>query len=165
MAVEDKYINSAVEAGNVAAAYKQQGSGVIVMTQTFEVAAADDDGSVYRVFPDVNPHLVPIKVEVVNDAITGGTSFDFGLYNPNSGAVVNKNVLASAVSMASARAVGSEGSLLSAVNRADLGKTLFDLVSGAIGALKGGYDLALTANTVGTVAGTITVTAYFVQGF
>ena len=166
MAVEDKYVDTAVAAGNVGAGFATQGQSVKCMTKTFEVAAADDDGSVYRVFKNVNPHLIPIKVEVANDAITAGTDYDIGLYNTDvGGAVIDKDVLADGLDLSSARAIGSEISGLSAVDAANAEKALFELVSQSIGSLKGGYDICVTANTVGSAAGTITLKVWYIEAF
>ena len=168
MAVEDKFVNSDVAAGDPSYGYKQHGSEIVIITETFETAAADDDGSVYRVFPNLSPHLVPLKIDINNDVITGGTDFDLGIYDAKGltdGAVKDKDVLADGLDLSSAHVVGSELSGLSAVDVADLGKALYELAGDTIGAIKSGYDIALTANTVGSGVGTITVTGYFTQKF
>ena len=68
------------------------------------MAAADDDGSVYRFFR-VGQTFAPIQIWLYNDAITGGTDYDLGLYRTaeDGGAVVDVDRFATAVSMASAR--------------------------------------------------------------
>ena len=166
MAVEDKYVDTAVAAGDAGSGFATQGQDVKCMRKTFEVAAADDDGSVYRVFKNVNPHILVLKVDVTNDAITSGTDYDIGLYETGvAGTVLDKDVLADGLDLSSANAVGSELSGLSAVDAANAEKALFELVSESIGALKGGYDIAVTANTVGSAAGTVSLAVWYLEQF
>lgn len=171
MAIENKYVNTQVAAGGVAKALEVNGKKVLVLNQTFEVAAADDNGSIYRVFPNINPELIPLKIEIANDAITAGTDYDLGLYQSKSltdGAVIDKDALADGADLSSAHIIGAELSGLSAVDVANKGKSLLELAALAddtlvIGNIKAGFDICLTANVVGTAAGTITVTGYFVD--
>jgi hypothetical protein len=78
-------------------------------------------------------------------------------------AEVDKDVLMNGQTMASAltRATG-QGLGLSAVGIDNVGKTLAELSGQANPGTS--YDIALTANTVGTAAGTISVVATFAQG-
>jgi hypothetical protein len=163
MAIENKYVDAQTVAGRKTdAAYTGSGSNEIVMVATFEIAAADDDGSVYRVFKDVPSTYIPTDITVVCDAITGGTSFDLGLYKTNLGAVINKNLLMSAQTLATAltRATGHQLGLAN-VNIANCKDTLGTL--SAQTTIDPAYDLAVTGNTVGTAAGTVSVIARFVQ--
>jgi hypothetical protein len=163
MAVENKYVDSLIVAGKkTSSAFAGAGEREIVAVATFEVAAADDDASVYRVFKSVPSHLIPTEVTIATDGITGGTDYDLGLYKTDLGAVIDKDVLmdgqtlASALTRATGHALG-----LSAVN--------IDAVKSSLATLSAqttpdtAYDIALTANTVGTGAGTVTVIAKFVQ--
>ena len=92
--------------------------------------------------------------------MTGGTDYDLGLHEQNGGAVVDADVLADGLSMATARTVATSN---------NAGMTTIDITNGlkTLGDISGqddvssAYDIALTANTVGTVAGTIKVTATF----
>ena len=162
MAVENKYTNSDAAADNLVSA-PQAGAELVAMVESFEVAAADDDGSIYRVFKGISGDLVPFDVKVTNDAVTGGTDYDFGIYETELGDVKDKDALADGVTMASARAEGSGISLLSAVGQSDAEKKIFELAGDSASSRKQSYDLALTANTVGTAAGTITVKAIFLK--
>ena len=97
---------------------------------------------------------------MVNTAITGGTSYGFGLYRANLGSVVNATVLASAIDMSTARTIATSNNVgLSALTLGEL-RTLASL-SGATNP-DDSYDIALTATTVGTAAGTIRVRGVFV---
>jgi hypothetical protein len=159
MAVEDKYVNTEVVAQKLAAPYQQGGSDLKVFAQTLEVAAADDDGSIYRV-SSVPGDAVPVKVEIYNDAITGGTDYDLGFYVSleKGGAVKDKDALMDGTSMASA-ADAVNG--MTALDIADFGKRVYEIAGDDEDSRLPAYDLALTANTVGTVAGTITVIMYY----
>lgn len=171
MAVEDKYINTLVAAGKPDASAFVTGAKTVCMVATFEVAVADDDGSVYRLFKNVPAHLVPTKIEIFSDAITAGTDWDLGLYESfdetaSDGIVVDKDVLADGIDLSSGSARGSAKDGLVTV--------AIDAVQSSLMVLAGhttdypytkklGYDIALTANTVGSAAGTISVVAWFVQ--
>ncbi len=161
MPVENKYVDSDIAAGKKASAMETSGAPEITMVKTFEVAVADDDGSVYRVFPSVPSNYVPVDISIMCDAITSGTDWDLGLYKTNLGAVVDKDVLMDGQTLASAltRATGHQLGL-GAVNVADANRTLG--VLSAQTDVDSAYDIALTANTVGSAAGTVTVIARFV---
>ena len=163
MAVEDKYVDATVAAGKLGKASLTSGDKIVVMVNTEEIAAADDDGSVYRFFKNVPANLIPVEITVACDAITSGTDFDLGLYKPNLGAVVDKDVLMDGQTLGSAltRATGHQLGLAN-VNIADAGKTLATL--SAQTDPDQAYDIALTANTVGSGAGTVTIIAKFIQG-
>lgn len=161
MAVEDKYVDSDLEAGKLGSSLVTTGTNHHIMgIATTAVAAADDDLSVYRLFKNVPANLVPIKITIHNTAITGGTDYDLGLYKANSGAVVDKDILADGISMGSARTIATDN---------NAGLTTIGIANGAqdLGTLSAqtnpdaAYDIALTANTVGTAAGTIRATAWF----
>lgn len=162
MAVEDKYVGSLTAAGKLVKASLVSGSNEIVMVQTEEIAAADDDGSVYRFFKAVPSNYIPTEITICTDGITAGTDYDLGLYKVN-GAVVDKDILMDGQTMASALTRASGHQLgLQTINIDAVGSTLATLSGQADPDVA--YDIALTANTVGTAAGTITIIAKFVQG-
>lgn len=160
MAVVDKYTDTNVEAGKKGAGLVT-GTGVqtVTLCNVVSVAAADSDTSVYRVFADVPSSYIPLNICIHNTAMTAGTDYDLGLYTVNSGAVVNKEILAAALDLSSAATIATWNN--SGMNALTLG-TLSSL--GTLSAqtdVAGAYDVALTANTIGTDAGTIRVTATF----
>lgn len=164
MAVENKYAEANLAADKKAKAALSMGAETITIIATEEIAAADDDGSVYRLFKSVPANYIPVEITIATDGITGATDYDLGIYKVGVGAaVVDKDVLMDGQTMASAltRATGHQLGL-AAVNIADAGKTLAELSAQANP--DNSYDIALTANTVGTAAGTITVIATFAQG-
>lgn len=160
MAVENKYIDSDIVAGKLASAVAGGLAGVTAGQVTFEVAAADDDGSIYRIFKNLPPDLCVLALIVKNDAITSGTDYDIGLYSTTtSGAVITKDILVNGADFSSAAT-----STYVMVDPANFGKALFELAGHTVDTKKSGYDIAITANTVGSGAGTISVTALFGQG-
>jgi hypothetical protein len=161
MAVEDKYANSNVAAGKKGATGRAVPGQPLVLVETLEVAAADSDGSIYRFFKGLSANLIPMRITIMCDAITAGTDYDAGLYKTDLGAVINKECLGAALDLSSASKV-LDG--LNAVVIENRGKKLWELAGHTDANKLSAYDLALTANTVGSAAGTITVIAEFIQG-
>ena len=165
MAVVDKYANNNVALGKLANPAFIQGGDTLTLIATVAVAAADDDGSIYRLGVSLNPNLIPISIVLNNDTITGGTDYELGLYVPGLGGEAKDiDVFLGTTSMATGRATGSELNALTAVAHANKTKKLYEHAGDTVDTKQAGYDLALTANTVGTAAGSITVTAQFIQG-
>ena len=164
MAVENKYINADIVAGKLAKAAHSNGGKVFGLVGTFEVAAADDDGSVYRVFKNLPADLIPMKIELLNDAITGATDYEIGLYKTNLGAAKDIDCLLGTTDINAGSARGSAVDGLGAVALSDAEKMLYELAGDTFATREAGYDLAITANTVGSAAGTVTVIAWFIQG-
>lgn len=160
MAVVDAYVNSDVANGELTYALYTNGTRMFVMRQQVDVAAADDDGSVYRVFKAIDDTLIPIRITIATTAITGGTDYDLGIYITNLGAVVTKDLFMDGQTMASA---SQSLNGLSNITTANLYKNIYELAGKTAKTRIGKYDLCLTANTVGTAAGTIVVTAEFAQ--
>lgn len=155
MAVENKYVNAETAAGVLAdAAYAGTVKTVI---QTFEVAAADDDGSVYRL-ARISDSDVLLRATIMCDAITGGTDYDLGLYQKGtSGAVLDKDCFMDGQTLASASKVLDGLQTVGIENRT---KEIWSLLAGITSQTRdenNEYDIALTGNTVGTAAGTVTV--------
>jgi len=128
---------------------------------TVEVAVADDDNSVFR-FHRLSSSARIKDIQILNDAITGGTDYNLGLYDPaiRGGAVVDDNLFGDAITMASAR-VAPLHALYEALDIANNEKRIWEL----LGLLEDPfleYDLALTAITVGAAAGTISISSQFV---
>lgn len=162
MAVEDKYVDADLEADKLGSALFTAGADATMAKAVVDIAVADDDGSIYRCFSSVPSSLVPLKIKIENDAIAGATDYDLGLYTENRGGAVDADALAATLDMSGARANTAENNDgLGAVALADGNKSLAELSGQTAGEEDPAYDLALTANTVGGAAGTITVTAWF----
>ena len=168
MAVENKYVASQIS-GNVTnklmPALAAQGSPVTAFAQTFEIAAADDDTSVYRVFKNVSPNLIPLSIQIWSDAITSGTDYEMGIYRPDLGTVISKGVFQTGQTLASATTFGGVSLYgMAAVNIADVLKRIFEHAGHTVLTKLEAYDLCLTADTVGSAAGTVTVVMLAAQG-
>lgn len=164
MAVEDKYVETRTAAGKLAKSAYTVGAELVAIVATFEVAAADDDLSVYRLFKGVPSNYIPVEITVATDGIAGATDADIGLYKVGiGGAVVDKDVLMDGQTLASAltRASGHQLGLQS-VAIENVGKTLGELSGQTV--VDPSYDVAMTINTIGNAAGTVTVIAIFAQG-
>lgn len=160
MAVEDKYVDAKQQAGELMKANINGGSAQSTpIIKTFEIAAADDDGSKYRLF-SINSQNVIFQLHLVHDGITGGTDYDIGLYETveNGGGVVDADLFADGISLATATAANAYKDGLVTIDKANLAKSIAELLSLSRDPNKE-YDVVLTANTVGTAAGTVTVKA------
>lgn len=132
-------------------------ANVFAASETVEVAAADDNNSIYLFVPIKSADRL-IDLYVMNDAITGGTSYDFGLFtfDGTTATEIDVDVYASAVDLSSARGPTSIG--FEARNIANIKQRVWQNAgltedSGLT------YYIGAKANTVGTAAGTISVTA------
>lgn len=134
---------------------------VIKIIGTAAILAADDDGSTYLIAKAVPSSFRPTKITVATVAITGGTDYELGVYDSKTGAVVSKGLFMTGQTLASASRV-LDG--LAAVSVADLGacKTIAELLSLTPTTAKASYDIVLTADTVGSGAGDVTIT---IEGF
>lgn len=161
MAVQDKYVNTNLAADKLSSPLFGGGIGgaqTFTLVGTEEIAAADDNASVYRFFKNLNPNLVPIDILVFNDAITAGTDYDIGLYETGvGGAAVDADCFLDGGDLSSGHALGSALSGISAVDPANVQKTLYEHGGHTIATRKAGYDVCLTANTVGSAAGTVSI--------
>lgn len=115
------------------------------------VAAGDDDTSVYRVHRVRSSQIFYGAVKT-NTAITNGTDYDLGLYrtSQDGGAVVVKDCMVDGVTMASAITAPTAPAHVAS----SLGKKYWEL-AGLSSDPCVDYDICWTANTVGTVDGTI----------
>lgn len=163
MTVVDKYANKDVENGKLGTAAHLTGNKVVVAISTFTVSADDEAGSIYRVFPEMNPCLIPIGIKIMNEAI-GTSSLNLGLYEGNKGEALAEDCLYEGLDLGTAHAKGSEIDGLSNVDVADIGKQLFELAGHTIANRRDTYDIALTVKTAPGAEGTITVVGTFVQG-
>lgn len=169
MAVLNKYTSSKINGTQLTQLMAPweacAGNGSFVASATFEVAALDDDGSIFRVFKNVSPNIIPTWIGISCDAITGGTDWVLGLYKPELGAVISANCLMTTQTLATAAPLG-QGALngLKGLDVANVNQRIFEIAGHTISNKLDSYDIALTANTIGTVAGTVTVVMEFQQG-
>lgn len=132
---------------------------------TVEIAAADDNNSVYRV-GTVHSSWRISDIIRYNDAIASGSDFDVGLYDiaeTSSGAVINISCFADAVSLASASLTGTKDLYETG---GDFGVEYIEKRVWEMAGLTsdpGKYmDVCYTGVTVGTAAGTLSVKIQYV---
>lgn len=135
------------------------GASMKTIMKKVETAVADDDGSIYLV-GEIPGEAVILGVESLNEAVTGGTDFDLGLYNVD-GTVYSADKILDGIDMSSART--SFTSLVLDYGADDCEKTVAELLghvskvvpgSGEVAAKKV-YRLGLKGNTVGSAAASI----------
>jgi hypothetical protein len=134
---------------------------VVRMVAPAAIAAADDDGSTFLLFKNVPSSFKPVRATIMTAAITGGTDYDIGVYNPRTGAAVTKDLFVDGQTYASASRI-LDG--LSNVSLANLGalKSIAELLGLTASTALPSYDIVLTCNTIGSGAGD---TVYILEGF
>lgn len=160
MSVINDYVDSRVAAGKVNRGAFVGGGDHFTIIVTFEVAAADSDGSIYRVIKCVNPDYILTSIKLWTDVITSGTSYSIGLYKTllDGGAVINSGtefLSAKDISAGNLHAAPIDG--MTAVDIANLQNRIYEHAGHTITSKLRGYDIAVTATTVGSAAGTVTL--------
>lgn len=160
MAVENKYVNADVAAGKLTSAAQITGDKDVTLFFNFEVAAADDDLSVYRIAKAVQPDAIIKEITLFNDVITSATDYDIGLYETTgedgtAGAAIDADVYLDGedISGGNTRASFVNGLTNIAIENVD--KRIYENAGHTLTTKVIGYDIAITANTVGSIAGTI----------
>jgi hypothetical protein len=125
------------------------------LVATLEVAAADDNNSIYR-FCRLHSSWNIRSIRAFSDAITSGTDFNFGLWQTaeNGGAVVVENCYADAVDLSS----GLAGTEIAFENRnIDKVENRVWQDAGLSADSNRFYELCAIGIAVGSAAGTITL--------
>lgn len=157
MAVEDKYVDTDIASGQLGDA--GQFGERLTFAKTFEIAAGDDSGSVYRLFTVPDTWKIAAST-VMCDAITGATEGNLGTYvHGVGGAEIDKDCLMDGQTLATASRV-LDG--LKTVAIEDIATTPLYSIAGDT-ASRGDVDIALTAVTLSTTGGTVTVIMDFIQ--
>jgi hypothetical protein len=128
---------------------------------TVEVAAGDDDTSVFR-FARVPSNARIISIKRYNDAIANATVYDVGLYKTaaDGGAVVLVNAYANDVDISAGTVAGVEQAFTTRNIDKIANKVWQDAGLSADSKIE--YDICLTGATVGTAAGTISLEVQYV---
>lgn len=160
MAVQSYFTNAASNVGNKS----EPGSNaheIVRLVGYATPAAADDDTSTFLLLKSVPSSFRPVKATILTTAITSGTDYDIGVYNPRNGAVVTKDLFVDGQTLASASRT-LDG--LSNISVANLGllKSIAELLSLTPTTALPAYDIVLTGNTVGSAAGDV---VYILDGF
>src|SRR5579859_5906900 len=89
MAVQNVYVDPGVTVGQSISPARsrniQSGSGAkcVIMATSFVILSTDNNGSIYRLFQNVDANLIPLQAWIATTANTAGTSYGLGLYLPN----------------------------------------------------------------------------------
>ena len=142
---------------------RDYGGRVRRVVGTIEIAVADDDLSTFRMVR-VHSSWSVHSIKTFQDAITGFTSADIGLYQTaaNGGAVLDVDAYASAVNLATADVVGTERAF-EARDIANVKQQVFQ-DAGLVADNDRFLDLTITANTLGATAGTLTMVVEYTDG-
>jgi len=166
MTLVDRYADATLVAGKLGNAAFVTGDKTITIVSQLEIVAADDNNSVYRIAANINPDLIPIRIEIMADAALTITDANLGIYESGaSGAVIDDNALADAIDFSSGFARTAKADGLAAVAIADNQKRIYELAGHTQATKKTGYDLGFVTIAKGAGgAGTISTTMEFVQG-
>jgi len=160
MAVVNAYVNTSKHIN------AREAGGTILYSSiiTFDNADADSNGSIYRI-ARIPSNIILKNIQIRNDALTSGTDWDVGVYqtSENGSAVVDANYFADALDLSSAHICGSELSGIKDLPVADSSKALYEMLGVTLGDEPEYYDLALTANVVGSAGGTISVLIEYIM--
>lgn len=130
---------------------------------THAKVTGDGDDSVMHILR-LKTTDVPISLIRYNDALSGATDVDIGIYAPlrDGGAVYSADCFADGISLASASVVGVQQRFTSAdINGCK--KMMWEL-AGLTADPGGEMDICLTLNTAGSAAGDITLVAEILDG-
>lgn len=173
MAVVHKYSPDR-EAGTITHAREARGSNLQVVTGRAEIAAADSDGSTFRL-ATVSGDLVPVKLELYTAAafaggvVQSGSDFDLGLAVTNYGTVIDKDKLADGLNFTSNGQRTTPHNGLTTLSTSMAQKTIREIAVAGMGAASAAqfslpeYDIILTGNTIGTSAAVVSFVGYFAE--
>lgn len=174
MAVVDLYVDTTKFTANAVQKLQSMsntGTEFVHMFMTFAVDPTDSATSVYRLFKELDPNLIPVEFCLASAALTGGTSYSLGLYRTsspgNAGAVLSANVFMNAQTLITAiTSLNPKVAIdaLANVGIANMGRKLYEHAGHTVKTRLTGYDLCLTANTPSTVAGSVSIACKFMQG-
>lgn len=166
MAVKNAYVTNNVEskAADLCIAARNAGSLVREIAFNFEVEAADDNGSIYRI-AKLPVTAIVTSVRIMNDAIAGFTNPSIGIYKPLElgGAVIDVDCLMAAKDLNAGTAAMLE---VLTPTIADVGKDILSLAGVADADKKkyGTVDVAITTAAGVSAAGTVSGVIRYVEG-
>lgn len=164
MAVVNKWGGDAdLEAGKLADPAKSVGAQTYAFSTTFEVAAGDDNGSIFKI-AKLPASAVLTELLIFNDAIADATDYDAGYYDEDEVTEEDKDVLMDGADINAGNGITSPQNGLTNLALEDKPKRVWEILGKTLATKKDGYILALTANAVGSAAGTITVEGKYHQG-
>jgi hypothetical protein len=172
MAVINDYVDAEILAGKKANPANIMPGQIFGIAGTFEIAAADDDGSVYRI-ARLSSNMIPYELCVMADDAIDVTTVDVGLYLAGAGgAVVDLDCFADAIDI-DTDSVDSADLACNAMYSLpidDIGKKLWEITAvKAAGSYTDAvhpseFDLAITAKSNPGAAATVSFRGLFLQG-
>lgn len=131
---------------------------------TKEIAAADDNGTVVRLFRVWSGWRIS-SIELGSDALGTGAAYDVGVYDTaaEGGAAVDDNEFADGVDLSGATALTDVTYEAAATEISKIEMALWERL-GLTEDPKKWYDIALTGDTAGTSAGTVAARLRYVDG-
>jgi hypothetical protein len=142
--------------------FASNGRQEMVQVATIEVAAADDDTSVYRLLR-LPSAAVLTSIKVANDALGTNAAYEIGIFQTaaNGGAVVDADEFAT-LAMVSASAWREVLDEAAATDCSKIGKPLWERIGLTADSARP-YDLVAYGATAGDAAGTISaVVRYYI---
>lgn len=167
MAVVNAFVTDNVEskAADTCIAARSTGSVVRAIVFNFEVAAADDNASIYRLFT-VPGTAIPLRLTLFNDAIAGFTNPSIGIYKPlaRDGAVIDVDILMAATDLNAGLATPGTQKFAPAIE--NVGKNLLQLagIADADANKYGSVEVAITTAAGVSAAGTISGIFEYIEG-
>jgi hypothetical protein len=136
---------TARNAGNTNMSYFYE-ANLKVKSATLEMTSGEEANSVYR-FVSIKSGSRLDKLEIACDAMSGLTGVDIGLYRTaaDGGAVVDQDLIATAVDLSSALPFTEKTFEATATNISKCEKRIWELVSGLTADPIVEYDICLTA--------------------
>src|SRR5262249_9528274 len=131
--------------------------------------ASDSNGSIYRMFTNLNPNVIPLLLYLGNEANSGCTGYDVGLYvsGVGEGAAFVDNIFATGLDLSSAHASLNPKTALDAMSNLAIdavGKRLYEHAGHTTANMLQQYDIAITADTAGSQAKKISLLMIWAQG-
>lgn len=164
MAVENKFADAALEAGKKGNPAIMAGGKLLCLAGVLEIAAADDDGSIYKL-ARLPSNAIPVKCEIVSDAIVGATDYDLGLYESNGVDEADKDLFMDGQDINAGNPLSAPlDGLKTGPSIDETGQKIWELLLKTLENKNEDYILALTANVVGAAAGTIAYRFYYILG-
>lgn len=133
-------------------------SGVFIATAIADIAAADNDGDIIKLF-EVPGNAIPVAAGFRHSAITGAANYKFGLYEVGeNGAVKDDDALFIVSAPTSATTTAFRN--LPASTTSFVTNEQFYILAGDTQYTGQNYVVALTLGTAGTVDGTLEVNLF-----
>lgn len=157
---QDRYTNETLESGSKVTAGAGLAGQVFVLVGTDEKEAADSNGSVLRI-GQVPANAIPLYhlSKLNNDALSGATDVEIGVYKQKGGVVKDLDCLLGTTDINAGNALASPLAAFGAMTLTDFGSDLRTLAGDSDDTEF--YDIAITGNTFGTATGTISWELYF----